>query len=95
MDFPDSMSIEEAFAKAEAEARLAAALKESEARFATAEIPNRLNENWRFGRPHKYATALAELLQSDTPSQGDCTVQHAGEAAVPVRMMMVVPVYLP
>lgn len=84
MNFPESMSIEEAFAKAEAEARLAAALKESEARFATAELPNRLNEDWRFGRPHKYATALAELLQSDTLSQGNCAVQHAGEAAVPV-----------
>ncbi len=84
MDFPESMSIEEAFAKAEAEARLTAALKESEKRFANAELPNRLNEDWRFGRPHKYATALAELLQSNTPSQGECTLQHAGNAAVPV-----------
>ncbi len=84
MDFPESMSIEEAFAKAEAEARLAAALKESEERFAMAKMPDRLNEDWRFGRPHKYATALAEMLQSDTPSQGECTVQHAGDTAVPV-----------
>lgn len=84
MDFPESKSIEEAFALAEAEAKLHAALTESKARFENTEIPNRLNEDWRFGRPHKYATALAEQLQSDTPSQGDCTVQHDGEAAVPV-----------
>ena len=82
MDFPASMSMEEAFALAEAEAKLNAALQESKARFEQAVLPNRLNEDWRFGRPHKYATALAELLQSDTRSQGEADVQHAGEAAV-------------
>lgn len=84
MDFPDSMSIEEAFAKAEAEAKLAAALKESEERFAKAELPNRLNEDWRFGRPHVYARELAELLQSATPSQGECTVQRGSDAVVTI-----------
>ncbi len=84
MDFPQNMSMEEAFALAEAEAKLKQVLKESTVRFENAVIPNRLNEDWRFGRPHKHAVALAELLQSDTPSQGEATVQHAGDAAVPV-----------
>ena len=84
MDFPQNMSMEEAFALAEAEAKLKQALSESKARFENAVIPNRLNEDWRFGRPHKHAVALAELLQSDTPSQGEATVQNAGEAAVSV-----------
>lgn len=85
MDFPQNMSMEEAFALAEAEAKLNAALQESRARFENARIPDRLNEDWRFGRPHKYAAALAELLQSNTPSQGEASVQHAGEGAVPLR----------
>jgi len=82
MDFSQNMSMEEAFALAEAEAKLNAALQESRERFEQAVIPNRLNEDWRFGRPHKYATALAELLQSSIATQGEATVQHAGEAAV-------------
>ena len=82
MDFPDSMSIEEAFALAEAEAKLNAALAESKARFEKAEIPNRLNEDWRFGRPHKYAKELAELLQSNTPCTGSAEVQGCDEEAV-------------
>ena len=82
MDFPQNMSMEEAFALAEAEAKLAAALKESEERFFKAEIPNRLNEDWRFGRPHKYAKELAELLQSDTPGTGTAEVQGCDEEAV-------------
>ena len=63
MDFPDSMSIEEAFARAEAEAKLATALKESEERFSKAELPNRLNEDWRFGRPHKYAKDIVKYFK--------------------------------
>lgn len=82
MDFPQNMSMEEAFALAEAEAKLKQALTESKARFANAVVPNRLNEDWRFGRPHKNAVALAELLQSGTPSQGEAEVSNAGEAAV-------------
>ncbi|MBQ3217726.1 MAG: SufD family Fe-S cluster assembly protein [Akkermansia sp.] len=84
MDFPQNMSMEEAFALAEAEAKLNQALSESKDRFENAVLPNRLNEDWRFGRPHKYATALAELLQSGIPSQGEAMVEHAGEAAVAV-----------
>ncbi len=82
MDFPQNMSMEEAFALAEAEAKLNAAIQESQERFAQAVVPHRLNEDWRFGRPHKHATALADLLQSDTATQGDASVQHAGDAAV-------------
>ncbi|MDO5471990.1 MAG: SufD family Fe-S cluster assembly protein [Akkermansia sp.] len=85
MDFPQNMSMEEAFALAEAEAKLNQALSESKSRFENAVLPNRLNEDWRFGRPHKYAAALAEQLLSDTPSQGEAEVEHAGEAAVPVN----------
>ena len=82
MDFPQNMSMEAAFALAEAEAKLDAALQESRERFEQAIIPNRLNEDWRFGRPHKYATALAELLQSSLLSHGEASVLHAEEAAV-------------
>lgn len=84
MDFPQNMSMEEAFALAEAEAKLEQALNASKERFDNAVLPNRLNEDWRFGRPHKHATALAELLQSDAPSQGEAEVQNAGDAAVRV-----------
>ena len=84
MDLPQNMSMEEAFALAEAEAKLNAAIQESRQRFEKADIPNRLNEDWRFGRPHKYATALAELLQNNAESQGEATVESAGESAVRV-----------
>lgn len=84
MDFPQNMSMEEAFALAEAEVKLNLALKESKTRYENAVLPNRLNEDWRFGRPHKYATELSELLQSNTPSQGEAEIEHAGETAVPV-----------
>lgn len=84
MDFPQNMSMEEAFALAEAEAKLKQAIAAGKARFDQAIIPNRYNEDWRFGRPNKYATALAELLQSSTPSRGHANVNNAGEAAMPV-----------
>lgn len=64
MDFPQNMSMEEAFAQAEAEAQLNAALQESKLRFKNARIPDKLNEDWRFGRPHKYAIALADELRN-------------------------------
>ena len=32
------------------------------------QLPNRLNEMWREGRPHIYAKQLAERLQQETPS---------------------------
>ena len=81
MDFPQNMSMEEAFALAEAEAKLNAALAESKARFEKAEIPNRLNEDWRFGRPHKYAKELAKRLDFEENS-GISHVDEAGNAAV-------------
>lgn len=82
MDFPQNMSMEEAFALAEAEAKLQQALNESRERFDQAALPDRLNEDWRFGRPHRHAAAMAELF--DTPSCGEARVHRAGECAVPV-----------
>lgn len=76
--------MEEAFALAEAEAKLQQALASGKKRFDNAEVPNRYNEDWRFGRANKYATALAELLQSNIASQGKASVTNAGEAAMPV-----------
>ena len=84
MDFPQNMSMEEAFALAEAEAKLKQAIAAGKARFEQAIIPNRYNEDWRFGRPNKYAAALAELLQSSTPSCGRADIKNAGDAAMPV-----------
>lgn len=82
MDFPQNMSMEEAFALAEAEARLNAALQESKARFDKAQMPDRLNEDWRFGRPHKYARELADRFLSDENCFESIRVENAGEAAV-------------
>ncbi len=81
MDFPQNLSMEEAFALAEAEAKLNAALAESKVRFENAEIPNRLNEDWRFGRPHKYARQLAEELKHQE-NAGTAHISCAGEMAV-------------
>ncbi len=81
MEFPDSMSIEEAFAKAEAEAKLTAALKESEDRLKNAGLPDRFNEDWRFGRPHKYASDLAAHLQQQE-SSGRSSVENDQGCAV-------------
>ena len=42
----------------------------------TAPIPNRLNEDWRFGRPHIYAQAMADMLaELDAPAANDATLQ--------------------
>ena len=84
MDFSQNLSMEEAFALAEAEAKLRTALQESTARFESAVLPNRLNEDWRYGSPNKYAAALAEVLQSEVRSQGEATVTHDAGAAVGV-----------
>lgn len=84
MDFSQNLSMEEAFALAEAEAKLRQAIQESTARFENAVIPNRLNEDWRYGSPNKYAKALAEVLESDAPSQGKATVSNDAGAAVAV-----------
>ena len=54
--------MEEAFALAEAEAKLKAALNECQARFDKAKMPDRRNEDWRFGRPHVYAKQLVDTI---------------------------------
>lgn len=84
MDFSQNLSMEEAFALAEAEAKLRTALQESTTRFETAQLPNKLNEDWRYGSPNKFATALADVLQSSACSQGRATVTHDNGAAVAV-----------
>lgn len=76
--------MEEAFALAEAETKLKQAIAAGKKRFDNAEVPNRYNEDWRFGRPNKHATALAEILQSDIASRGESRVTDAGESAMPV-----------
>lgn len=51
MDFSENNDFKLAMEKAEAEMRLA-----------SAPVPDRLNEDWRFGRPHRYAKELIDLL---------------------------------
>ncbi len=69
MDFPDSTDIRLALEKAEAQARLAAAPQ-----------PDSLNEDWRFGRPHKHAAALAAALtDANRPCTGTIRLSGAGE----------------
>ncbi len=69
MDFPDSTDIRLALEKAEAQARLTAA-----------PAPDRLNEDWRFGRPHKHAVALIEALtDAASPCSGTIRLSGAGE----------------
>ncbi len=69
MDFPDSTDIRLALEKAEAQARLANAV-----------APDRLNEDWRFGRPHKHAAALIDALtDAQRPSAGTIRLSGAGE----------------
>ncbi len=71
MDFPDDSSndLRLALEKAEAQARLAAA-----------PLPDRLNEDWRFGRPHKHAAALAAALtDAQRPCTGRIRIEGAGE----------------
>lgn len=70
MNFPQNLSIEEAFALAEAEAKLKQALQEMQQRFDSAVLPNRYNEDWRFGQPKKYAGALAEQFAANTTNNG-------------------------
>ncbi len=71
MDFPNDSStdIRLALEKAEAQARLAAA-----------PAPDQLNEDWRFGRPHKHAALLISALEdADRPSAGSIRLSGAGE----------------
>lgn len=74
MNFPQNISMEEAFALAEAEAKLKQALQEMQQRFDSAELPNRYNEDWRFGQPKKYAGALAEQFASKEGTDGTITI---------------------
>lgn len=69
MDFPDTTDLSTALEMAEAEQRLAAA-----------ETPGRLCEDWRFGRPHKYAAELVALMQQ-ADNGGTVTITGADEAA--------------
>lgn len=69
-----NISIEEAFALAEAEAKLNNALAEAQQRFEQAVPPDRLNENWRFGKPHQYAAELIEMAQSGQEVQASMNV---------------------
>lgn len=73
MDFPDSGN----------DMKLAMEKVEAQTRLATALTPDRLNENWRFGRPHKHAAALVELLADtkNTPSKGTVTIADASGSA--------------
>lgn len=69
MDFPDTTDLSTALEMAEAEQRLAAA-----------ETPTRLCEDWRFGRPHKYAAELVALMEQPD-NRGTVTVTGADDAA--------------
>lgn len=65
MDFPDNNDLKLALEKAEAQARLA-----------NADTPTRLCEDWRYGRPHKYASQLVELLGNrQITSRGSIRIQ--------------------
>lgn len=44
-------------------------------RLSQAKIPDRLNEDWRFGRPRQYAAALAGHLSATSPNEGRITIQ--------------------
>lgn len=84
MDFSQNLSMEEAFALAEAEAKLRQAIQESTTRFEKAVLPNRLNEDWRYGSPNKHAAAMAQVLESAELSKGHATVSQDAGAAVAV-----------
>lgn len=65
MNLPDNDNLRLAMEKAEAEARLTSAL-----------APDRFNEDWRFGRPHRYAAELIQRLQDkDARSVGQVSFQ--------------------
>lgn len=73
MDFPDSGN----------DMKLAMEKVEAQTRLLSAPTPDRLNEDWRFGRPHKHAAALAELLadSKNNPSRGSVTIEDASGCA--------------
>lgn len=66
MDFPDTNN----------DMKLAMEKLEAQTRLAAATTPDRLCENWRFGRPHKHAAALVELLaDKSVATQGTVSIQ--------------------
>lgn len=69
MDFPDTTDLSTALELAEAEQRLAAA-----------QTPDRLCEDWRFGRPHEYAAQLVSLMEG-ADNSGSVTIEGAVDAA--------------
>ena len=40
--------------------------------------PDRLNEDWRFGRPHRHAEELLKLLAERAGDEGDISIQASG-----------------
>ncbi len=74
MDFPDDSSND---------IRLALEKAEFLARLDAAPLPDRLNEDWRFGSPHKHAATLAERLDEaqKRPCSGTIRIEGAGEEA--------------
>ncbi len=71
MDFPDDSSNDIRLALEKAEAR---------ARLASATLPDRFNEDWRFGRPHRHAAELAAALNDTArPDSGRICIEGAGE----------------
>ena len=60
----ESISLEAAFAQAEAEAELRRALEQNARRFQKAALPDRFNEDWRFGKPSQFAEDLAARFES-------------------------------
>lgn len=66
MDFPDSND----------NMKLALEKLEAQTRLASAPVPDRLCEDWRFGRPHKYAVSLLEVLENKSQAnRGEISIQ--------------------
>ncbi len=71
MDFPDDSNTD---------IRLALEKAEAQARLANAPAPDRLNEDWRFGRPHKHGAPLIEALTNKVrPCSGTIHIEGAEE----------------
>lgn len=75
MDLPDS--------EATQSLQLALEQAQHEARLRNARTPDRLNENWRFGRPHLYAEALVAAL-SGRRNEGRCACEAPEGCAAPL-----------
>lgn len=75
MNISESLNLEAAFAQAEADAQIRRALEQNAQRFAAAQLPNRYNEDWRFGRPAQFAEELAEMLAAREPVQAAIRIE--------------------